>query len=142
MHVFPPTWIHFAAMAAILAAAAWRGGREERLAAIYNLASNAARLALGAASDWNPAVQAGCGLVDGVFYLVVSLRSGRWWTLAAASIALINFATAVTIVVTPVGLWTSGVARLIWVYALNLVLMTGALTASPAPRRGRPSAEP
>jgi hypothetical protein len=124
-----PTWIHFVEMAAVLAVAVWRGGREERLAAGYNLASNSIDLALGVASGFDPRLAAAFGLLDVIFYTAIGLRSARWWTLAAASVALVKCATPLAQLSAHATLWAFGTARLVWFYGLNLVILIGAWTA-------------
>jgi hypothetical protein len=123
-----PTWVHFVEMAALVAVAEWRGGDEERVVAGYNLVSNGLGLALGVAVGFDSRFEVAWGLLDTMVYLAIGLRSARWWTLAAASVALVNFSTALAILASPVTLWTFAAARLIWYYALNLVIFTGAWT--------------
>ena len=134
MRTIIPTWVHFLEMAAILAVALWRGGGEERIAAGFNLVSNALYVAFGAALGWDQRFAAAWGLFEAVSYLAIGLRSQRWWTLAAASVALVNFATAVAGLSAPFRPWTFGSARLLCFYLLSLAILVGAWTAPPRPR--------
>jgi hypothetical protein len=137
-----PAWVHFVELPAILGVAIWRAGDEERLAAGYNLASTTVAFSLGAAFGFDPRLGVACSLVDAIFYTVLSLGSQRWWTLAAASVALASCATHVAQLSAHAELWAYGTARVIWFYGLSLVILVGAWTAkgaSPGPPAGSAS---
>ena len=135
-----PIWVHIAATVAVLAVAVWRGGPLVRWIGLYNLASNNLCFVIGWAFRFSPPFEAAWAALDAAVYLAVALRADRSWTIAAASVAVVNFWTSGLHALSPVSAWAFGTAQLVWFYALNLVIVVAAWRApstavSPSGRR-------
>jgi hypothetical protein len=125
-----PVWVHLAAAVALAAGALWRGEPETRFAALYSLVTSVAYFLIGAWIGGDARFFAVTAALDAAVFLVMALRSDRYWTLAAASISLVNFATDVGQVFAPVARWAIGTTQLVWFYAFNLTVLAGVLQSS------------
>jgi hypothetical protein len=127
-----PLWVHLATTAAVALAAVWRGGREERFIALFNLVSSGLNVVVGAPFHYNLAFKLLWATPDVVLFTCIALRSSRGWTLVAASIAWVSLATVAVQVYAQVDRWAFATTQLVWHYLMMAIVLFGVCTA---PRR-------
>ena len=134
-----PLWVHVAALTLVLKVAVSRGDRLVRAAAIYNMVS-VASCWVAACVDLHyfhreeelAAVWAGA---DAGFYILLLSRAEGYWAIGAVGVSLVNLATNVGQLLLHTSGWAYGTALVVWFYALDLVILLGALTSERSRRR-------
>jgi uncharacterized membrane protein (UPF0136 family) len=109
------------------ASAFWKGGREEQIVAGGLLMSWAVTIALRdrswAGTQWSAFVADACLLV---LLMAISMRTRRYWPLAAAAFQLLCVVTHVGRMIDPgVGGWAYATAQVIWSQLVFVALGVG-----------------
>jgi hypothetical protein len=125
-----PVWFGVSSIVAVAGLAFWKGGREERLAAMIMLWSWMLALVLRDRT-WPP-VQWG-GLLADVIYLAVlvfiALRSPRWWPIFATAFQLLNVAVYATpLLHIEISRWASMSANIAFTQLCMAALAWGCIT--------------
>lgn len=129
LHHYPaiPAWIGIVIGWTVAAAALWKGGWSERLAAAGFLAAWLVTPLLRR-GGWEGPAWTGFG-VDAAFLallLFVAMRSRRYWPLFAAAFELLSVLTHVARLIDPgVRAWAYATADAIWTYLLLTALSVG-----------------
>lgn len=125
---FPPE-LMIAACAVTVAAAAWRGGPDERI--------GAAVVAFQAVNEYVPWLWWSIGPPADMIALAVclplALRSRRYWTLWALATVVLSLVTNALDTVMHLTRWSYYSAQITWYYALAGTVLFGALTRPKAP---------
>ena len=126
-----PPWLGTLFAFLVCGAALWKGGRDERIGSATLLINMAATVALRDRS-WSP-VQYGGFAVDVAtlaVFLMLALRSSRFWPMAAAAFQLLAVMTHVAKLVDPLlKPWAYITAIVIWTYLLFITLGVGTWNA-------------
>lgn len=138
-----PRWFDFALVYGVGLYALCRGPREARLAGVYYAVSCSiipvfmlVRPEYAVMSDIPHAnwIDLGIAILDVMVFSALMLRSKRYWTVLASSLALCEVATSVAHLISAVLLWAYGTMQLIWTYGMLIVIAWGARSASGAER--------
>jgi hypothetical protein len=123
-----PAWVGPIVFVPICGLALWKGGWEERVAAIGFLLSLSVTYVF-VDTTW-PEVQKAIFAADTsllVLLLAVALRGRRYWPMAAASVQLLAVLTHIAkLVDRGTGQWAYMTAEIIWTYLLLAALGIGA----------------
>ena len=127
-----PLWVHMAISVTLVAAAFWRGGGQERFAALYMLVTAAA--AAGACRVTHCPFWVHILFVspDVAVFIAMALRSDRYWPLWAAAVSCNRMMLILLQLAAPTSRWAFGTADLVWHYALVAAVLQGVCAA---PRR-------
>lgn len=130
----PPIWFNLCLAVAAVSVAAWRGGREERIAA--------AVIAFWVANDFIPALAWSRGWPTNVaslaIFLVLVLRSRRHWTTWAAASVLLSLVTDGLAIWPGLSRWAYLSTQNGLFYALVATVLWASLTRGPREARTTP----
>jgi hypothetical protein len=133
----PPSWVTQWATFAAVGVAFWRGGTIERLVGAAALANVIwiHTLDVGYGSHLPAELlhdTAAAGMMT-----ALALKSDRYWTLAAASVWVLNVGTEIAQALAPVSVWVYGATELVWYWLFILCLGVGSWRAPRPVRVGR-----
>jgi hypothetical protein len=135
-----PPWLGITLTLLVCGFAIWRGGWEERTAGTAALLSTAITVLLRD-NSW-PNLQLAAFIADGllfVVFLILALRTEKYWPLAAAGFQLLAVLTHMAkLVDTQLQQWAYITAQVIWTYLILIAIVTG--TVNSVRRRRYPAA--
>jgi hypothetical protein len=127
-HIPASAWMALLLFWSICGLAIWKGGREERLIAAV-LILNTFLTPIIKRSDWASAGLFVTDVVQLIIFLLIALKTRRWWPLFAAAIQLLMVLTHTARHMDPtLGAWAYITGGVIWTYALLGCVLFGALT--------------
>jgi hypothetical protein len=135
-----PPWFNFALVWAIGTYAVLRGSAAEKFMGAYSaIFSTTSSLIIYSFTrgKWDSPVvvsayhicDLGLQVVDLIVFCLLMLRSGRYYTIALCSLAIMEFASAVARFLVPLGNWALGTAELVWGYSILAVIAYATFTA-------------
>ena len=127
-----PNWVHVLALPLVLRLSLARGDRLVKLAGLYNFTSCplgyvASCLVVHFQGDVTRLSMA-LSVIDVVFYLFLLSKSDHYWTIAAAAVAIVGFATNFAQMMLHTTTWAYVTAQIVWFYACNAAILAGALS--------------
>lgn len=128
-HIPLSVWLTLLLFWSICGLTIWKGGREERLIASV-LMLNTLFTPIIKRFDWASAGLFAADVVQLIVFLLVALKTRRWWPLFAAAIQLLMVLTHMArLMDRSLGAWAYITGGVIWTYALLGCVLFGGLTA-------------